>query len=104
MRISDWSSDVCSSDLKFADLQARVQAESGDTRSVEEMAEGYLAIAVENMANAIKKISVARGYDVTKYVLSSFGGAGGPAFLWRGHGDRRSEEHTSELPQLLRNS
>src|SRR3546814_15830822 len=77
MRISDWSSDVCSSDLKFADLQARVQAESGDTRSVEEMAEGYLAIAVENMANAIKKISVARGYDVTKYVLSSFGGAGG---------------------------
>ncbi|WP_370152579.1 hydantoinase B/oxoprolinase family protein [Ferrovibrio sp.] len=62
---------------KFADLQARIRAETGDTRSVEEMAEGYLAIAVENMANAIKKISVARGYDVTKYVLSSFGGAGG---------------------------
>ncbi|WP_374299420.1 hydantoinase B/oxoprolinase family protein [Ferrovibrio sp.] len=62
---------------KFAELQARVQAETGDTRSIEEMAEGFLAIAVENMANAIKKISVARGYDVTKYVLSSFGGAGG---------------------------
>lgn len=62
---------------KFAELQARVKAESGDTRSIEEMAEGFLAIAVENMANAIKKISVARGYDVTKYVLSSFGGAGG---------------------------
>ncbi|MFN4277237.1 MAG: hydantoinase B/oxoprolinase family protein [Ferrovibrio sp.] len=62
---------------KFTELQARVKAESGDTRSIEEMAEGFLAIAVENMANAIKKISVARGYDVTKYVLSSFGGAGG---------------------------
>lgn len=62
---------------KFAELQARIKAESGDTRSIEEMAEGFLAIAVENMANAIKKISVARGYDVTKYVLSSFGGAGG---------------------------
>jgi 5-oxoprolinase (ATP-hydrolysing) len=62
---------------KFAELQAQVRAESGDTRSIEEMAEGFLAIAVENMANAIKKISVARGYDVTKYVLSSFGGAGG---------------------------
>ncbi len=62
---------------KFAELQARVKAESGDSRSIEEMAEGFLAIAVENMANAIKKISVARGYDVTKYVLTSFGGAGG---------------------------
>ena len=58
---------------KFAALNAQVN----DGRSVEEMAEGFLAIAVENMANAIKKISVARGYDVTKYVLASFGGAGG---------------------------
>src|SRR5690606_30032091 len=62
---------------KFTELQARVKAEPGATRTIEEMAEGFLAIAVENMANAIKKISVARGYDVTKYVLSSFGGAGG---------------------------
>ncbi|MFK5073628.1 hydantoinase/oxoprolinase family protein, partial [Klebsiella pneumoniae] len=46
-------------------------------RSPEQVAEGFLAIAVENMANAIKKISVARGYDVTKYVLGCFGGAGG---------------------------
>ena len=58
---------------KFASLSAEIN----DGRSVEEMAEGFLAIAVENMANAIKKISVARGYDVTKYVLASFGGAGG---------------------------
>ena len=40
-------------------------------------AEGFLRIAVENMANAIKKISVQRGYDVTRYTLNCFGGAGG---------------------------
>ncbi len=62
---------------KFAELHKEIRDASGDTRTAEEMAEGFLAIAVENMANAIKKISVARGYDVTKYVLSSFGGAGG---------------------------
>jgi len=43
----------------------------------EEVAEGFLRIAVENMANAIKKISVQRGYDVTEYTLNCFGGAGG---------------------------
>ena len=41
------------------------------------MAEGFIAIAVQQMANAIKKISVARGYDVTRYTLQCFGGAGG---------------------------
>ncbi len=49
----------------------------GDGRSPEEVADGFLAIAVENMANAVKKISVQRGYDVTNYVLTCFGGAGG---------------------------
>ncbi len=49
----------------------------GDGRSPEEVADGFLAIAVENMANAIKKISVQRGYDVTDYALTCFGGAGG---------------------------
>jgi 5-oxoprolinase (ATP-hydrolysing) len=44
---------------------------------LEEIAEGFLAIAVDNMANAIRKISVARGYDVTTYALACFGGAGG---------------------------
>ncbi len=58
---------------KFAALTAEI----GDGRSPEQVAEGFLAIAVENMANAIKKISVSRGYDVTKYVLGCFGGAGG---------------------------
>jgi 5-oxoprolinase (ATP-hydrolysing) len=46
-------------------------------RAPEEIADGYLAIAVENMAQAIKKISVQRGYDVTDYALACFGGAGG---------------------------
>lgn len=46
-------------------------------KPAEEIAEGFLTIAVENMANAIKKISVQRGYDVTSYVLNCFGGAGG---------------------------
>jgi 5-oxoprolinase (ATP-hydrolysing) len=49
----------------------------GDGRSPEEVAEGFITIAVENMANAIKKISVQRGYDVTGYALNCFGGAGG---------------------------
>ena len=49
----------------------------GDGRSPEAVAEGFITIAVENMANAIKKISVQRGYDVTEYLLNCFGGAGG---------------------------
>jgi 5-oxoprolinase (ATP-hydrolysing) len=48
-----------------------------DNRSAEELAEGFLRIAVENMATAIKAISVARGYDVSRYALMTFGGAGG---------------------------
>ena len=46
-------------------------------RSAEQVAEGFIDIAVQQMANAIKKISVARGYDVTRYTLQCFGGAGG---------------------------
>jgi len=46
-------------------------------KSPEAVAEGFLRIAVENMANAVKKISVQRGYDVTKYLLNAFGGAAG---------------------------
>ena len=46
-------------------------------KSLDQIAEGFLAIAIDNMANAIRKISVARGHDVTRYALVSFGGAGG---------------------------
>ncbi len=52
-------------------------ARSGTSPSPEQVAAGFLEIAVANMANAIKKISVQRGYDVTQYVLATFGGAGG---------------------------
>ena len=56
---------------------ATLAAEVGDGRTAEEVADGFLAIAVAKMAEAIKKISVARGYDVTRYALNCFGGAGG---------------------------
>ncbi|WP_093036004.1 hydantoinase B/oxoprolinase family protein [Roseovarius azorensis] len=56
---------------------AEIAAEAGEGKSPEEVAEGFIRIAVENMANAVKKISVQRGYDVTRYLLNSFGGAGG---------------------------
>ena len=46
-------------------------------KTPEEIADGFIKIAVDNMANAIKKISVQRGYDVTRYALNCFGGAGG---------------------------
>ena len=56
---------------KFAALAAQTG------RAAEDVAEGFISIAVQQMANAIKKISVARGYDVTRYTLQCFGGAGG---------------------------
>ena len=56
---------------------AELAREIGDGRTAEEVADGFIKIAVENMANAIKKISVQRGYDVTRYALNCFGGAGG---------------------------
>jgi 5-oxoprolinase (ATP-hydrolysing) len=62
---------------KFAALAAQVASRTGHARTPEQVADGFLDIAVENMANAIKHISVQRGYDVTRYTLCSFGGAGG---------------------------
>jgi 5-oxoprolinase (ATP-hydrolysing) len=59
--------------MAFTDLAAQV----GGGRKPEDVADGFIKIAVENMANAIKKISVQRGYDVTRYALNCFGGAGG---------------------------
>jgi 5-oxoprolinase (ATP-hydrolysing) len=56
---------------------AELAAEVGDGRAPEDIADGAIRIAVENMANAIKKISVERGYDVTEYALNCFGSAGG---------------------------
>ena len=62
---------------KFLSLADEIRRATGDARTPEEVAEGYLTIAVDNMANAIKKISVQRGYDVSRYTLCCFGGAGG---------------------------
>ncbi|MEP9355148.1 hydantoinase B/oxoprolinase family protein [Xanthobacter sp. KR7-65] len=58
---------------RFSELAQQI----GDGRTPEQVADGFVTIAVENMANAIKKISVERGYDVTRYALNCFGGAGG---------------------------
>ncbi|HEY8473246.1 MAG TPA: hydantoinase B/oxoprolinase family protein [Natronosporangium sp.] len=58
---------------RFTALAERI----GDGRTPEQVAAGFLQVAVANMANAVKKISVQKGHDVTGYVLTTFGGAGG---------------------------
>ncbi|WP_427161731.1 hydantoinase/oxoprolinase family protein [Aliinostoc sp. HNIBRCY26] len=62
---------------KFQRLSQEIATVTGKYRTPEQVAAGFIAIAVANMANAIKKISLQRGYDVTEYVLCCFGGAGG---------------------------
>jgi len=62
---------------KFEALAIEIEAATGEVMLPEQVAQGFLDIAVENMANAIKKISVERGYDITEYALNCFGGAGG---------------------------
>lgn len=65
------------------DRQASIDAfkeiakELGDERAAEDVAEGFLDIAIEHMAQAIKQISISRGHDVKEYALNCFGGAGG---------------------------
>ncbi|MFD9025342.1 hydantoinase B/oxoprolinase family protein [Streptomyces parvulus] len=61
----------------FTDLAARIREATGDLRTPEEVAEGFLQVAVANVAAAVKRISVHRGRDVRAYALTSFGGAGG---------------------------
>jgi len=61
----------------FETLAVEIERATGESMSSGHVAEGFLNIAVENMANAIKKISVERGYDITAYALNCFGGAGG---------------------------
>ncbi|AGH42478.1 hydantoinase B/oxoprolinase family protein [Paraglaciecola psychrophila] len=65
--------DKASSVQAFEDIAKIID----DGRCAEDVAEGFLAIAIQHMAQAIKKISIARGYDVSNYVLNCFGGAGG---------------------------
>ncbi len=58
---------------KFTDLAEEI----GGGRTPHQVAEGFLQIAVANMANAIKQVSVQKGHDVTRFALQCFGGAGG---------------------------
>lgn len=62
---------------KFAALTQIINHQTKTEQTAEQVAEGFLQIAIENMANAIKKISVQRGYDARQYVLNCFGGAAG---------------------------
>ena len=66
-----------SSKSKFKTVADQVNSKVDVPQSIYDIATGFLNIAVENMANAIKKISVQRGYDVSEYTLCCFGGAGG---------------------------
>ena len=61
---------------KFTQLAQEIASVTGNYLTPEQVASGFITIAVENMANAIKKISLQRGYDVTNYTLCCFGGAG----------------------------
>jgi 5-oxoprolinase (ATP-hydrolysing) len=61
----------------FDTLAEQILAATGEAMSPEAIAEGFITIAVENMAKAVRQISIQRGYDVTRYVLACFGGAGG---------------------------
>ncbi|MFC9159098.1 hydantoinase B/oxoprolinase family protein [Streptomyces bauhiniae] len=61
----------------FTALAREIHEATGDDRTPEQVAEGYLRIAVANIAAAIKRISVQQGHDVTRYALTTFGGAGG---------------------------
>ncbi len=74
---SDQPLDAETTKALFTELSEQITAATSDTRGPEQVAAGFIEIAVANMANAIKKISVQRGYDVTEYVLNVFGGAGG---------------------------
>jgi 5-oxoprolinase (ATP-hydrolysing) len=76
-RNGDETLDSCTVIEKFEALALEVNRATGANKTPEEIAAGFLQIAVENMANAIKHVSVARGYDVTEYTLTCFGGAGG---------------------------
>ncbi|MDR3502155.1 MAG: hydantoinase B/oxoprolinase family protein [Legionella sp.] len=69
--------DVQAVKKQFHYLANTMNQATGNRQSEEQIAESYLRIAVENMANAIKKISIQRGYDVRQYVLNCFGGAAG---------------------------
>ena len=68
--------DVAAVHAAFGELAGQVSADSGRAYTPEQTAEGFLRVAIENMANALRHISVARGLDPAEYTLCCFGGAG----------------------------
>ena len=73
----DEALDAAAVRARFDEMADQIGAATGERPAPEAVAEGFIQIAVGNMANAIKQISVQRGHDVTDYALTSFGGAGG---------------------------
>jgi 5-oxoprolinase (ATP-hydrolysing) len=69
--------DVSASTARLEQVAGRLLETTGDVRTPTGIAQGFRSIAVANMANAIKKVSIARGHDVSDYALACFGGAGG---------------------------
>jgi 5-oxoprolinase (ATP-hydrolysing) len=74
---ADQPLDAATVAAKFYDLAARIEEATGVRQEPRAVAEGYLRIAVANMAHAIKQVSVQKGHDVTRFALQCFGGAGG---------------------------
>ncbi|WMW21616.1 hydantoinase B/oxoprolinase family protein [Methanolobus mangrovi] len=73
---ADMPLDTVAVKRKFSALAEEVSIFTGEKHSAEQVAEGFLKIAIENMANAVKRISIQRGYDIKDYALCCFGGAG----------------------------
>ncbi len=74
---ADQTLDLATVQEKFTAVAEQIKQATGQEQSAIAVAEGFIQIAVANMANAVKKISIERGYDVSRYTLVSFGGAGG---------------------------
>jgi 5-oxoprolinase (ATP-hydrolysing) len=62
---------------KFSELADEIARTTGEAQDARTVAEGFLRVAIANMANAIKQVSVQKGHDATRFVLQCFGGAGG---------------------------
>ena len=62
---------------KFTALAAEIQSATGRQQDARAVADGFLRVAIANMANALKQVSIQKGHDVTRYALQCFGGAGG---------------------------
>jgi 5-oxoprolinase (ATP-hydrolysing) len=74
---ADQPLDVAIVHEKFAALAQEIAAATGEQLDPRDVAEGFLRIAVSNMANAVKQVSTQKGHDLSRFALQCFGGAGG---------------------------